>query len=202
MMNNLKHFSAATMHEAAGKKGALPVDIKPLHPSMFVFGPAFTVMLDAGDNYFLHHAIYEAPEGSVIVAGLKKEPEFGYWGEIMTNAALQRKISGLIIDGCVRDSKEIIELRFPVFCKGLCIKGTLKKKNSKQQTGIPISIGEVTVNPGDLIVGDADGVVALPSNEVAEIIKNAANREEKEKDFIASIKKGKTTIELFRMEDE
>ena len=201
MMNNLRYFSAATIYEAAGKKGALPVDIKPLHPNMFVFAPAFTVMLDAGDNYFLHHAIYEAPKGSVIVAGLKKEPEFGYWGEIMTNAALQRNISGLIIDGCVRDSQEIKELGFPVFRKGLCIKGTSKRKNSLQQTGIPVSIGEVTVKPGDLIVGDADGVVALPSNEVDEIMKNAANREEQEKDFIASIKKGKTTIELFRMED-
>ncbi len=202
MMNKLKYYSAATIYEAAGKKGALPVDIKPLNPNMTVFGPAFTVLLDAGDNYFLHHAIYKAPKGSVIVAGLKKEPEFGYWGEIMTHAALQKNISGLIIDGCVRDSKEIIELGFPVFSKGLCIKGTSKKKNSRQQTGIPINIGEVKVNPGDLIVGDADGVVALPSNEIDEIMKNAANREEREKDFIASIKKGKTTIELFRMDDE
>ena len=201
MMNNLRYFSAATIYEAAGKKGALPVDIKPLHPNMIVFGPAFTVMLDAGDNYFLHHAIYEAPKGSVIVAGVKKEPEFGYWGEIMTHAALYRKISGLIIDGCVRDSQEIKELGFPVFCKGLCIKGTSKRKKPRQQSNLSIGIGDVTVKPGDLVVGDADGVVVLPSTEVDEIMKNATNREEKEKDFIASIKNGKTTIELFRMED-
>ncbi len=202
MMNNLRYFPSATMHEAAGKKGALPVDIKPLHPNMTVFGPAFAVLLDAGDNYFLHHAIYEAPKGSIIVAAVKKEPEFGYWGEIMTHAAMQRQISGLIIDGCVRDSKEIIELGFPVFCKGLCIKGTSKRKNSQQQTGIPVSIGEVTVIPGDLIVGDADGVVALPLNEVDEIMRIAEEREKRENDFIVSIKKGKTTIELFRMDDE
>jgi len=197
---NLKNITTAALHEAYGKKGALPYNIKPIDPKMKLCGPAFPVKLNPGSNYLLHRAIYDASSHSIIVAEAEGWIEYGYWGEIMTIAALGENIGGLVIDGCIRDSKEIIKLGFPVFSRGVCIHGTSKRKNNVQAICQPIELGDVTINSGDVIIGDADGVVVLPAEETPGIINKAIKREKLEKEVIESIKAGKTTLELFQLE--
>ena len=196
----LNKIPTATLHEACGKKGALPYNIKPIDCKMKLCGTAFPVKLNPGSNYLLHRAIYDAPPNSIIVAEADGLFEYGYWGEIMTIAALRENIRGLVIDGCIRDSKEIIKLGFPVFSRGICIHGTSKQKNTVQVICQHIEIGDVTINSGDAIIGDADGVVVLPADETPDIINNAIKREKQEKEFIKSIKAGKTTLELFQLD--
>jgi 4-hydroxy-4-methyl-2-oxoglutarate aldolase len=188
-------FETATINEASGGKGALSSDIKPLDPSITLCGPAVTVTCRPGDNLILHKAIYLAEPGDVLVVTVGGYVEAGPWGEIMTVAAQARGIAGLVIDGSVRDSRSIIDSKFPVFAKGLSIKGTTK--DSLGFINHPICIGGVTVHPGDVISGDADGVVFVAHRELADVLEKCRVRREKEEKIKGEIKKGKSTLELY-----
>ena len=194
LVQELADFETATVHEAYGGKGALSCDIKPIDPSGRVCGPAVTVSGRPGDNLILHKAIYVAEPGDVLVATVGGYTEAGPWGEIMTVAAQARGIAGLIIDGSVRDSRSIIDLRFPVFSKSLSIKGTTK--DSLGLINHTISIGGVSINPGDLILGDCDGVVVVARQDLSEVLAQCKLRREKEKKIKEELKKGKSTLEL------
>jgi len=188
-------FGAATLHEALGKKGALPYEIKPLAASMRVCGPAITVRSPAMNNLTLHQAILVAQPGDVLVVGVSGGYEAGYWGEIMTTAAKKRGIAGLVIDGCVRDGALLPAMGFPVYARGLCMRGT--GKEDEGEINYPLMIGEIKVLPGDLVVGDADGVVVVPRAQLASTIDAARAREQREAQIMQELAAGKTTLELY-----
>lgn len=188
-------FSSATLHEAMGKRGALPYGIKPIFPEMKVCGPALTVGAAPMDNLPLHRAIAVAQPGDILVVEVGGGYEAGYFGEIMTVAAQAKKIAGLVIDGCVRDGALIREMGFPVFSRGLSIRGT--DKNDRGRISQTIKISDVTVNAGDLVVGDGDGVVVVPASEVAQVLAGAQKREDKEAQIKKDLVAGKTTLELY-----
>lgn len=198
MINRLAHFPSATLHEAIGKQGALPSAIKPISPAMKLCGTAFTIDSMPGDNYLLHRAVATAQKGDVLVAKTSNYYEAGYWGEILSVAAVERGIAGLVIDACVRDADAIERLGFPIFCRGLCIHGTTK--HGKGSLNEPIMIGEITISPGDFVVGDRDGVLVIPATRVAEVIEKAAARENKEANTLAQLRSGKTTLEIYGWE--
>jgi 4-hydroxy-4-methyl-2-oxoglutarate aldolase len=185
----------ATLHEAMGKYGALPAAIKPLNPAMKLCGTAVPIHTMPGDNLLLHRGIAHASPGDVLVVHVSGHYEAGYWGEIMTVAAQARELAGLVIDGCVRDADPIEASGFPVFCRGLCIHGTTKF--GRGTLNQPIVIGNVTIQPGDIIVGYRDGVVVVPRDRLVEAITAAHAREAKESKTIASLKEGKTTLEIY-----
>jgi 4-hydroxy-4-methyl-2-oxoglutarate aldolase len=186
--------SSATLHEAYDKKGDVDRHIKPIFSGMIICGSAFTVSCTPGDNLGLHVAITLARAGDVLVATTNGSRSFGYFGDIMSIAAIEKEISGLVIDGCVRDYASISKLKFPIFARGLCIKGTNKK--SFYSINYPIKLGNIPVNPGDLILGDDDGVVVIAQDHVTEVVKKAIEREDKEKRMIRSLKEGKSTLEF------
>ncbi len=188
-------FSTATLGEASGKAIDLSSAIQPISPRMKLCGPAITVSSPARDNLTLHQAIYVAHPGDVLVVEVSGLYEAGYWGEIMTQAALHRKIAGLVIDGCVRDSDAIEETGFPVFARGLCIRGTAKR--GKGRINRPITIGEVRIMPGDLVVGDRDGVVVIPQPEILQILAEAEKRNQKESWVKDELAAGKTSLEIY-----
>lgn len=188
-------FSSATLHEAMGKRGALSYGIKPIAPEMKLCGPAITVSSPPMDNLMVHKAIYVAQAGDILVVWVGGGYEAGYWGEIMTHAAHERGIAGLVIDGCVRDGALIQEMSFPVFSRGLSIRGTNKQGGGKINE--PLTIGEVAIHPGDLIVADGDGVVAVPRLEIAQVLEAAQKREEKEEEIKKELARGKTTLEIY-----
>jgi 4-hydroxy-4-methyl-2-oxoglutarate aldolase len=198
LIDTIGSFSAATIHEALGRQGALPAAIKPISPAMKLCGPAFTIQSMPGDNLLFHRAIAAAAAGDVLVAEVSGFYEAGYWGEILTVAALARGLAGLVIDGCIRDADEIEALGFPVFCRGLSIKGTTKHGTGKLNA--PVSIGGVQITPGDVIVGDRDGVVAVPAGRVEETIARCEARVEKEQRTMQSLREGKTTLEIYGWE--
>ena len=193
----LRELGAATVYEAQGAFGALDSGIKPIDGTSRVAGPAVTVDARPADNLILHHAVLQAQPGDVLVVDAKGFVEAGPWGDVLTVLAQKRGIAGLIINGAVRDANTIIELGFPVFCRGLSIKST-----GKQQAGrvnVPICIGDTPIQPGDIIVGDRDGVCVVPRNGVERAIAMSEQREAKEEVMRRAIEQGANTVELMNL---
>ncbi len=196
LFQKLGIFGTATIHEAAGQIGALPGNIKPISPMMTLYGTVFPLHCLARSNINLHEAIYMAEPGDVLVASVEGLPEAGYWGDILTCAAQERGIAGLVIDGCVRDTDDIEKLGFPVFARGLNILGTGKERGGS--IGSQISIGDIEINRGDVIVGDRDGLVVIPSDRLDEVVIACAAREEKEEEVRCRLKAGETSLEIYK----
>jgi len=190
-------LSSATLHEASGKRGALPAAIKPVDPPFRICGSAFTVHSPGGDNLWLHRALDLAGAGDVLVVDVSGVYEHGYWGEIMSSAAKQRGLGGLVLNGCVRDGALLRKIGFAVFARGLAIRGTGKDFGARGFINFPLLIGEITVQPGDLIVGDADGVVAVPAGTAAEVIVAARRRDEEEAAILKRIATGERTLDIY-----
>ena len=187
----------ATLHEAAGKIGALPAAIKPVVPSFKICGPALTVQSPPADNLWLHRALVVAKPGDVLVVSVSGHYDAGYWGEVMSTMGRVRGLGGLVIDGCVRDGAILEAFGFPVFARGLCIRGTGKDFDARGWIGHPLMFDDVIVQPGDLIVGDTDGVVALPRAGIGEIIVAADEREAKEQDIIRRLEAGEASLDIY-----
>ncbi|MEV4241622.1 MULTISPECIES: 4-hydroxy-4-methyl-2-oxoglutarate aldolase [Nocardia] len=192
-------LSSATVHEAAGRIGALPAQIKPLSPEMHIAGPAFPVRVPSGDNLWLHRAVYAASRGEVLVVETGGGFEYGYWGEILAEAAIARGLVGLVIHGGVRDSRRLVELGWPVFAERLCVRGTAKDPNGDGDLGEPVRLGDVTVRLGDLVVGDADGVVCVPAAVADDVRDKADRREQDEADHIRRLRAGETTLAIYQL---
>jgi 4-hydroxy-4-methyl-2-oxoglutarate aldolase len=192
-----RKLGSATLHEAAGRIGALPAAIKPVVPGWTLSGPAFTVHVPAIDNLWIHRALYKAAPGDILVVYVSGGYEAGYWGEILNEAAMARKLGGLVIDGGVRDAAQLATADFPVFSRGIAIRGTGKDRGAIAWNGQPVRIGEVTVAAGDLIVGDVDGVVAIPSARVADVLDASDKRVADETEKIRRIRAGERTIDLY-----
>lgn len=188
---------AATLHEAGGRIGVLPSSIKPVAPAFRVCGPAVTVQSPGGDNLWLHRALYVAEPGDVLVVHVSGAHDFGYWGEIMSAAAQARQLGGLVIDGCVRDGAVLADFGLPVFARGLSIRGTGKDFGARGWINHPVLFDDLVVQPGDLVVGDTDGVVALPRARAAEVVQAAQAREAKEAGIVQRIRAGERTLEVY-----
>ncbi|MEO5737272.1 MAG: 4-carboxy-4-hydroxy-2-oxoadipate aldolase/oxaloacetate decarboxylase [Variovorax sp.] len=193
-LNQLRDLGAATVYEAQGAKGALDHGMKPIDATVRLAGPAFTVDCRPADNLMLHYAVQKAKPGDVLVVDAKGFMEAGPWGDVLTIQAMKVGIAGLVINGCVRDANLIIELGFPVFCRGLSIKGT--GKNQPGRVNVPIAIGDVLIHPGDIIVGDRDGLAVVPLGEVESAIASSLAREDKEAGQRKAIGEGAMTADL------
>lgn len=198
IIQQLRQFSAATVHEALGKIGNLPSAIKPISPKMKVCGTAYTVKTMPRDNKMLHRAYAHAKAGDVLVVHCSDFYEAGYWGDLMSLGALTKGIAGLVIDGCVRDADDIEALGFPVFSRGLCIRGT--GNYGEGTLNEPIVIGECIIQPGDYILGDRDGIVVIPKARAFEAIEKSIAREKKEENTRRLLREGKTSLQIYGWE--
>ncbi|CAB3743744.1 RraA family protein [Paraburkholderia rhynchosiae] len=181
-------YQAAILADVAGRRGTLHGRVKPLSPTMKVAGPAVTVEVRPGDNLAIHAALSIAKPGDVIVVDGKGDLSCALIGEIMATQAKASGIAGIVIDGAVRDAHELAGGDFPIFAAGLNPCGPTKSVAGL--VNAPISAGDTAINPGDLIVGDADGVVVIPRNDVARIIELAQKKLDMETARIAAIHKG------------
>lgn len=197
VVSRARPLPTATLHEAGGKIGALPSAIHSMTPGLGAIGPALTVHSPGGDNLWLHRALEIARPGDVMVVHVSGAYDFGYWGEIMSTAAKARGVAGLVIDGCVRDGDLLGGVGVPVFARGLSMRGTGKDFGAVGWIGAPLLMGDVIVNVGDLIVGDADGVVSLPRGLAAGMIDASVAREAAEQDQIKRLEAGETTMSIF-----
>jgi 4-hydroxy-4-methyl-2-oxoglutarate aldolase len=188
--------SAASVHEAQGRLGALPARLKPIGPAMRIWGPAYPVTVPLGNNLPLHWAVERAQPGDVLVVDAG-DGEFGYWGEVLACAAVRRGLTGLVIDGGVRDVEVLRPGPLPVFASRVSLRGTGKDIDPAATLGEPITLGGVVVYRGDLVIGDADGLVVVSSARAAEVIDRALRREDEERAITERIIAGASTTEIY-----
>jgi 4-hydroxy-4-methyl-2-oxoglutarate aldolase len=196
-VKELSRLGSSTLHEASGRIGAIPAAIHAMTNLPPFAGPAVTVCGPPGDNLWLHRAIYECQPGDVIIASVSGAYEWGYWGEILSSAALARGIAGVVIDGCVRDIVQLTEVGVPVFARGAAIRGTMKYSDGVGEINEDLVIGEIVIRPGDWVIGDEDGVVVLPRERLESVFVKARARAEQEADFIVELRRGKRTLDLY-----
>lgn len=189
IVEQVARFPSSILADVAGRRGALHGRIAPLAPSMRFAGPALTVELRPGDNLMIHAALAVARPGDVIVVDGKGDLSSALMGEIMSQQAVALGVAAVVIDGAVRDSEAIRELGFPMFAAGLNPNGPTKSVAGRLNH--PISIGGVSVKPGDLVVGDADGVTVIEREKAAAMLPLAAEKVAAETKRIADIRSRK-----------
>lgn len=192
-------FDPATLYEASGRRGMVDPAIRPAWRGARVCGPAVTVECPPGDNLMLHVAVAHARPGVVIVATVDGYLSAGAWGEILTEAARARGLAGLVIDGAVRDIDAIEASGFPVFSRGLAIGSCTKERPGKLDA--QIQLGGAPVSPGDLVFGNADGLVIVEHDRIDDVYQAAVIRRRKELEIITKLREGRTTMELLGLEE-
>lgn len=191
-------LSAATFHEASGRKGALPHRIAALHPAMVMAGRALPVRCPAGDNLQIHYALSQAEPGDVLVVDCGEGIDYGYWGEIMATAAIVRDVAGLVISGGVRDTQRLIALGLPTFAAATTVLGTGKDAKKDGAVGEPVRLGEIVIRRGDLVFGDADGVVVFPAADAEALIAASEKRDADEAVIMDKLRAGALTIDVYK----
>ncbi|SFB10622.1 4-hydroxy-4-methyl-2-oxoglutarate aldolase [Poseidonocella pacifica] len=194
----LAKFGSATIHEAQGRLGAIDPKIKPIDRNMSLCGPAFTVLGAPRDNLMLQLAIHFAQPGDIIVMAAGDHLEAGCFGDVLGNACVAKGIAGVVTDASARDTQHLIELGLPVFTQGISIRGTVKE--TLGGTGCDIVFGGELIRPGDIIRGDADGLVVVRREDAAEVAEKSQAREDVESDLIEKYKAGRTVIDLCGLE--
>lgn len=194
----LSKFGSATIHEAQGRLGAISSRIKPIDRTMSLCGPAFTVESSPRDNIMLQLAIHYAQAGDVIVVSAGEFAEAGSFGGVLGNACVAKGIAGVVTDAGVRDTAELIALGLPVFSLGISIRGTVKE--TLGQINKEIVLGGEIIRPGDVIRGDADGLVMVQREDAAEVAVKSAARDEAELGYIEAYKAGRTIIDVCQLE--
>jgi 4-hydroxy-4-methyl-2-oxoglutarate aldolase len=188
-LRQLMSIPAATICEANDGIGAVSPAIRSVGPRMRVAGPAFTVKLFPGDNLAAIHANGLAKPGDVLVIDAGRTDEaMVVWGASSTLAAKMRGIAGVVTNGAVRDLDEIIQIGLPVFAAGVCLRGNAK--NHPGWLNVPVTIGDVVIEPGDIVVGDSDGVVVVQKNRVSEVLRKALVQRQKEEERDRRIRSG------------
>jgi len=189
VVDQAAQFASSILADVAGRRGALHGRIAPLSPTMKFAGPALTVEIRPGDNLMIHAAMAIARPGDVIVVDGKGDLTSALMGEIMCQQCAAIGVAGVVIDGAVRDSEAIRALGLPMYAAGLNPNGPTKAVAGRLNH--PISIGGVTVRPGDLVVGDADGVTVIEREKAAAMLPLAAEKVAAETKRIADIKSRK-----------
>jgi regulator of RNase E activity RraA len=188
LVERARGYAAAVLCDVQGRRGGLHGRIRALNPKMTVCGPAFTVEVRPGDNLMVHLALALAAPGDVIVVDGKADQTCALVGDLMVTQAQAAKLGGFVVDAACRAWNEIARRDFPVFACGANPCGPTKGLAGR--LGIPVSVGGTSVSPGDLVVGDADGVVVIPRLQVEAVIAAAEEKLAAERQRLREISQG------------
>jgi RraA family protein len=189
-------LSTASISDVTGQNYAMRSYIRPLVGGVKVAGYAVTVRTEPGDASKPTEAVELAKSGDIIVIDAKGSDESACWGGNDSIGSKQKGLSGVIVDGAIRDTAEIRQMRFPTWARSATPRTGGPRRGG--ETNVPIECGGVRVTPGDIIMADDDGVVVIPQREAAEVLARSIQREALEKGIMRKVLDGLTLSEALR----
>lgn len=197
MLDELRRRPAAALVGALQPPEGADPRIRPLSPGLTAAGPAVTCRCPPGDNLTVILALGECGPGDVLVVETDPAVEIALFGGLLATWAIERRLGGLVTNGYVRDAAEIRALGFPVWCSGLRLAGPTR--STRGAVNVPIRLGRVAVEPGDLMRADEDGVVVVPRARAREVLDAARAKEENETSLVARLREGASLLDLLEL---
>jgi 4-hydroxy-4-methyl-2-oxoglutarate aldolase len=196
----LRRLGVATVYEASGRRGLVDVSLERVVPGSRAAGPARTVLCGQGDNLAVHAALARVQPGEVLVLAMPEPEPVALAGEVIALQAKVRGAAGLLIDGAIRDADELGELGLPVWARFIHARGAAKEDPGGLD--VPVSVGGVRVEPGDVVVMDGDGAVVVPAGRAAEVLEAGQRREADEAAMMDELRAGALTLDLMGLREK